>query len=309
MVGKDDNIGILGAPGAFQPAQQFAEVVIRLGQGLRGAPQTDAVLVLRLVRFRRPKDGNRRAAFRQDVLGENADGVGQAGGVGQRLGRPVAEAGRQFGLQPARQREIGVNGGARNPGGISVGIRIAGGVGISISIRMVQVGVAAGASADGDVFQPAPRQQIGQGGTEQQPAGGAGNIPQHRFQGGDDAGRGVVPAQVSVAGQAVPTGPASGDDAGDIDAGYGGEDGMMRGKGYAAGGKGCQVGHLPGGDLRGLQAVKHDNQHGGAVRHRNYPCGKGQLRQSRRAGGGWRPGPPGRPSVPARQWQPGRRRG
>ena len=90
--------------------------------------------------------------------------------------------------------------------------------------------------------------------------GHSGELGLHGFQ---DVVRIVVAHDDGVAGQSVRAGVTTRDEAGDVDAGDGGKDGMVSGKGDATIGEGGEIRREVGSDLRWLEAIECDYENAG----------------------------------------------
>ena len=112
--------------------------------------------------------------------------------------------------------------------------------------------------ADCDVFEAAAAEDVAEGGLQQYQVVG-GNFSENGLEGADGAVGVEFGDDQHVAGQAVGPGVMSGDDAGDVCAGYCGEDGVVVAAGHTIRCEGVQVGHQVLGDLRRLEAVEDDD--------------------------------------------------
>ena len=97
---------------------------------------------------------------------------------------------------------------------------------VRLGVGVLEVGVPRCSRADGDVFLPVPVEDVAEGGREQYGMAG-GYFRQRRFQCVDGAVRVELWDDQRVGGEAVGAGVVAGDDAGDVGAGDGGEDGVM----------------------------------------------------------------------------------
>ena len=125
----------------------------------------------------------------------------------------------------------------------------------------MQVGIAAGAYADGHVFLAVFGKHLGQGRSQQDPPGLLGHPLQVRFHCGDGLVRVEVAHQKSVGGQSMTSGVASRDHAGGVGTGHGRVHRMVVGESHSASGEGGQVGHQPFGHLRRLKPVENHDQY------------------------------------------------
>ena len=129
--------------------------------------------------------------------------------------------------------------------------------------RVLNVGVSRGADANGDEFLAVCVQDVGQSGREQNVSGALGHSGELGLHGFQDVVRIVVAHDDGVAGQSVRAGVTARDEAGDVDAGDGGKDGMVSGKGDATFGEGGEIRREVGSDLRWLEAVECDYENAG----------------------------------------------
>ena len=255
VVRCDENVRGVSAAIRLHPGQELAELGIGFREGLRRPAEPHAVFVLRLVRFRRPQQRHRRISFGQYEVRQDASRVNQARRVGQILSRPIAEPFGQFGLQRPWQREIGMYGRpARRR-----------------RIRVVNVGVAAGARANRKVLHTVFTQQVGQCWYQQCATSGIGDLLQRGFQRRYHPVRIVFSTEEGVARQSVPPGRTPRDQTRRVDPGHRREHRMVVCEGDAPAGEFRQVGHQPRGDLRRLEAVEHHNQYSALDGHQGFP--------------------------------------
>ena len=92
-----------------------------------------------------------------------------------------------------------------------------------VGVRVVYVGVPAGAGADGYVFHAVLAEYVGQGWHQQRLSGGIDDGLQRRLHRGDDPVRIIVSAQESVARQTMFARKTSRNQARSVDPGYGGK--------------------------------------------------------------------------------------
>ena len=142
-------------------------------------------------------------------------------------------------------------------------LRVDRGTAQCLGSRVLNVGVSRGADANGDEFLPVCVQDVGQSGREQNVSGALGHSGELGLHGFQDVVRIVVAHDDGVAGQSVRAGVAARDEAGDVDAGDGGKDGVVSGKGDATIGEGGEIRREVGADLRWLEAVECDYENAG----------------------------------------------
>ena len=167
--------------------------------------------------------------------------------LGILFGWPRAEAFDNFLMQVARHAELRVDRGTAQ----------------CLGSRVLNVRVSRSADANGDEFLPVCVQDVGQSGRQQNVSGALGHSGELGLHGFQDVVRIVVAHDDGVAGQSVRAGVTARDEAGDVDAGDGGKDGMVSGKGDATIGEGGEIRREVGADLRWLESVECDYENAG----------------------------------------------
>ena len=219
--------------------------------------------MVRAVRLGVPEQGNLGVALSEHVLDHDVRADLNLGGVGHRLGRPWAEAVRDPGVQIAGHAELRVDRGTAQVFGE----------------RVLDVGVAGGADADGYVLSAVAVQDVCQRGLQQHCAGLLPHLGKLGFEGRDGVVRIVVADDERVAGESVRAGMAAGHEAGDVDPGHCRKDRVVPGEGDASSRELGEVRGEFGCDLGGLKSVESDYEY--ASHRRLLPVMLGGIGSSR----------------------------